>query len=244
MEKPKHIHQPGCKHFKPGNNSNPQEGTLFGKEGNVAATLRPDQEEAMRVVKRSTRALNAMLKDGVSPANFRPQLIRDYMKTLQRRAYPAGFGVEGQKLLALKYRRGGESIPLYWDWFPNSGRPIVVGLCPECLCSAPQSVGPLTKPTFFEQHLAWIAGDPEADSKFVTFKLESPHFTMHIDERDRLTIRELVKCPSGLSGPTKRIIRKCDWCARVEDGVITRTSRGIIKATGKHPITGPIIIVK
>lgn len=214
---------------------------LVGNPNEDLVHIRPDAEEARRVVKRSAAIRDAILREGASPTVFRPEIIRAYMKAMQRRATPAGVGTRGQKLLKLAYQRYNEVIPLFWDWIPG---PQVIGFCPECFVNAPATVGPRTRPTFFEQRLAWISGDPEADSKYVLFHLRASEFTMSLDSRDRLTVREIIRCPSGRHGKDDRIVRKCTWAARVEDGIVTQVPRRLIRAGTPKPFAGPLILVK
>lgn len=250
MNKPVHQHQPGCAHWAAQQRAKDlQPKSLLDTQ---TWQMRPDpgQKFAKRAA-RIQQQLHNMATGKKSPAVLRRELEAEYMQMLHRREFPEVANIKGAKMLTVIYKApSGEPVKLYFDYLPSDQGVMVLGICPECFVNAPTQVDfrTRTKATFIEQRLAWIKGNPEADAKVVTFQLTPTNFTITLDgpNKDRLTVREPIVCPSGRHGPEQRIIRRCDAVYRIENGIMERRSR-VIRSGGdgtKRPITGPLIIVK
>jgi hypothetical protein len=247
---PAHQHQPGCAHWAEQQRKKDQlsKPSLLDTQ---SYTLRPDALKYTAMVAKLEQQLHNMATGKENPTALRRKLEAQYMQMLHRRTIRAS-NIDGAKMLKVIYKRPGENVTLFMDYLPSDTGIMVLGICPECFVNAPVGINheTRTKATFIEQRLAWIKGNPEADSKVVTFQISSSTFTISLDgpNKNRLTVREPVVCPSGRHGPEQRLagLRKCDAVYRIENGIMERRSR-ILRNSGdgkKRPITGPIIIVK
>lgn len=213
-------------------------GVVSGK--NAALKVGADPGKAMRAIDGIWKKVTEASQGGRDPAELRRELIRDYYRGLQRAAFP-GTGVKGHKLVDVAYRTfSGTDVVVSWDFMPGPNGPMVLGLCPECHRIAPSSAQKenTTRPLFFENQLARAPGDPEADRKYSYFRTEG--LQVELDDYDRLTIREIVRCPEH---------RRCGWIVRVTDGVASRTSGRLSRSSSDKggeggPIRGPLIVSK
>lgn len=138
--------------------------------------------------------------------------------------------VRGFREVTVKYRYGdGTVIAPKWDYYPV---PMVHGVCPECFVRAPSQVDwkQGTKPAIYEETLFVRHGNPEADKKLTVFEFGAPDFSIFLDERNRLTVREIIRCPEW---------KNCGFVVRIENGVARRDSSARRGRGG-----GPLIIVK
>lgn len=246
-----HVHQPGCVHFAAEQRSKAtgQPAEAEPVDGHFL-TVRPDAHNFLRMKAQVEHQLKLFSEAKEPSSVVLKRLERIYMRMHQRRVMQE-MNIKGAKLLKILYKRtvSGEVVTLYWDWVPGPMGPMLIGICPECFVNAPMQVDPLTqtKPTFFDSRLAWIKGNPEADAKVVTFRLTSPLYYMRIDDHEppRLTVREIVRCPGAKHGPNEKIVRRCDWAVRVQDGIASQVGRSIVRGSGAGgAIRGPLIIVK
>lgn len=184
----------------------------------------------------------------VDSTRVRRELEREYQRMLHKKRMPHAPNIAGAVELEIFWKEAKDHVvSIFWDWIPTPTGPMCVGVCPKCFMSAPMSVdaNKRTRPTLFEEQLYFLKGDPEADAKLVTFKLQSPVFHIYKDERHRLTVREIVRCPSGRHGKDQKAIRRCDWAVRIEDGIASAvTHRGVLKPGESRGITGPLVLVK
>lgn len=223
------------------------ESEIFVAGSDVTIKLAAGAEAQMRSIAKIKREVAAMTEGRMTVEqthDLRLRLERYWLKRQAAKARGETPQIPGAKLLKIKYARTPtEIVEDTWDWLPSSdGKPaMVLGRCPECFFRAPSQVDPdqQTKPVFVEGRLGWMRGNPESDAKIVTFRLTHPLFTMWLDDKDRLTVREVVRCPSGRHGPEARLVgERCSWTVRVEDGLAMPVS-GLFKT--KPNIAGAII---
>lgn len=199
------------------------------EEGVRKVKVRADVERLMRAEAEIREKLAKMSRGELHPDQVRKDLLRRYYRGLMTAGGPGASSVKGHKWATVIYRFDGDDVYLDWEWLPGpDGRPMVLGFCPKCYQIAPTTadVRNATTPIFLENQLARIKGDPDADMKFVPFRIESSTHHMEMDEFGRLSIREPVHCPDR---------RRCSWSVRVVDGVAHRIERRLSRAQSYAP---------
>lgn len=207
---------------------------LFGKQEHKVKSKADVSAETLNKIKAQ---LEATMRGEADPVKLRKKMEKAYQDELRKFVFPGAGDVPGRKLLKIVYRQGdGSPVKLYWDYLPYP-QPTVLGLCPACYMSAPAhvSVKDATQPIMIDGYLNRLQGNPEADRKVGKFALHSPHFTITVNDKLHLTIRERVRCP------------ECGWTVQIEDGIATKVSRlgsSILTGNERKAVTGPIIKVR
>lgn len=207
----------------------------------VTYTLAAGADQNIKDIALIKQRVQAMSEGKEDPGILRRDLELYYQRQMTQRSYGGKLPeVKGAKWITLIYWISqAQQYSMTWQWLPNSagGPAMVTGLCPECMRRAPSQVDVTqrTKPVIVEGRLGWMPGNREADAKEVTFRLCSPIFHMRLDEKDRLTVREIVRCTSGRHGPTAQLAGdRCDWAVRIEDGIATKVSSRIVRPGAKE----------